>query len=71
MAREALLDTGVVSSPVRLGGNTLTDSAKNWAAHVHTNRLVKIVSDSGIGQLAVIGDNSTKPIITLKIYRSW
>ena len=63
-----MIDSGTVSSPVNLGGNTLTDSTKNWANNIHKNRLVRIVSDGGSGQLAVIDGNSSN---TLLIRGTW
>ncbi len=57
------LDSGLVSSPVAIGGNTLTDSTKSWATNVHRNRLIKIVSGLGVGQLAVIDGNASNTLI--------
>lgn len=62
------VDSGVVSSPVALNGNALTDATKNWAANVHKNRLVKIIRGFGVGQLAVIAGNSSN---TLVIKGTW
>lgn len=57
------VDAGVVTTPVAMGGNTLTDATKNWAAGIHKNRLVKIVSGAGVGQSKVIDNNTDKTLI--------
>lgn len=57
------IDSGLVSSPVKIGGNALTDSTKNWANNVHKNRLVKITKGPGVGQLAVILGNSSNTLV--------
>ncbi|GAH62311.1 unnamed protein product, partial [marine sediment metagenome] len=62
------VDSGTVSSPVQPGGNALSDNAKNWAPHIHINRLVKVIKGPGIGQQAVIQDNSAT---TLVIKGTW
>ena len=61
--KSLVMDSGIVSSPVALGGNALTDSTKNWANNVHKNRLAKIIRGSGVGQLAVISGNSSNTLI--------
>lgn len=62
------VDSGVVSFPVAVHGNDLRDTTKNWAAGAHKNRLVKIISGLGSGQLAVIDGNSAN---TLSIRGTW
>ncbi len=57
------VDSGVVSSTIFIGSNTLVDVAKYWASHIHKNRLVGIA-----GQLAVIQDNTAN---TLTIKGAW
>ncbi len=61
--RSLAVDSGLVSSPVAIANNTLTDSTKDWASGVHKNRLVKIVRGTGAGQIAVISDNSRNTLI--------
>lgn len=63
-----VIDSGLVSAPVNIGGNALSDSTKNWANNVHKNRLVKITKGPGVGQLAVIAGNSST---TLLIRGAW
>lgn len=62
------VDTGLVSSPVNAGGNTLSNSSRNWANNIHKNRLLKIIKGTGVGQSAVIAGNSST---TLLIRGSW
>jgi len=62
------IDYGTVAGPGAAGGNTVTDSLRNWAPHIHINRLVKIVSGLGAGQQAIIQDNSAT---TLLIRGTW
>lgn len=66
--RSMIIDSGLVSSPVKIGGNALSDSTKNWANDVHKYRLVKITKGPGVGQLAVINGNSSN---TLVIRGAW
>ncbi len=61
--RSLAVDSGIVSSTVQSGGNALSDSTKNWAPHIHINRLVKIISGQGAGQQAVIQDNSATTLV--------
>ncbi len=68
MAEDVIVDGGTVSTVVARGGNALTDATKNWAADVHRNRLVKITSGLGSGQLAIIDGNSGN---TLRIRGRW
>jgi hypothetical protein len=54
------IDSGHVTTPVNIGGNTLTDDTKNWGADICKNRLIKIISGSGEGQASIIVGNSDK-----------
>ena len=62
------VDSGTVTGAAAVGGNSLTDTTKNWATNVHRNRLVSIVRGTGAGQVAVIDSNSDK---TLIIKQAW
>lgn len=68
MVESLAIDSGNVTSTVYIGGNTLQDATKNWAANIHKNRLVKIIGGPGIGQLAVILSNTVN---TLVIKGTW
>jgi len=57
------IDSGVATDPSPAGTNVLTDNTKNWAVGAHKNRLVKIVSGAGAGQLAVISYNVAKSLV--------
>ena len=66
--RSLTVDSGTVTGAAAIGGNSLTDTTKNWATNVHRNRLVSIVRGTGAGQVAVIDSNSDK---TLIIKQAW
>lgn len=66
--RALATDGGVVTSPSAIGTNVLNDATKNWAPNVHKNRLVKIISGAGAGQLMVVGSNAAKALV---IKQSW
>ncbi|MBA7665620.1 hypothetical protein ES703_73694 [subsurface metagenome] len=57
------VDSGIVTSPAIIGGNSLSDSTKAWATDVHKNRLIKIIKGQGVGQLTVIVGNSHDSLI--------
>ncbi len=61
--RSLAIDGGMATSPVEAGGNALVDGNKSWAVGVHRNRLVKIISGSGAGQLVVIEGNSSQALV--------
>jgi len=62
------VDSGIVTSPAVVGGNSLSDSSKAWAANIHANRLVKIIRGEGAGQQASILGNSHDSLI---IRQTW
>lgn len=62
------IDTGVVSSTVQQGGNTLQDLSKGWAVNIHVGKRIKIVKGVGAGQQATIQANSMNTIV---IRTSW
>lgn len=66
--RSLTVDSGIVSFPVPTGKNFFQDSTKNWASNIHRNRLVKIVSGRGVGQLAIITGNTDDGLL---IKGSW
>lgn len=66
--RALATDGGVVTSPSAIGTNVLNDATKNWAPNVHKNRLVKIISGAGAGQLMVVDSNTAKALV---IKQSW
>lgn len=57
------VDSGEVSNPAAAGSNSLIDSSKAWAANMHINRIVKIVSGAGKGQQAFILGNTQNALI--------
>lgn len=63
-----IIESGRVTAPATVGTNTLNDFNKNWAANVHKNRQVRIVSGAGAGQFFPIESNNGK---TLVIRGSW
>ena len=67
-ARISIIDSGKVTDPVAVGGNTLSDKTKNWGANVHKNRLVRIDEGAGAGQIFSILGNSS---MSLTIRGSW
>ena len=66
--RSIAIDVGLTTSTSILGGNTLSDSTKFWAADIHRNRLVKIIRGAGAGQNAVIQENSGKALIIVGVW---
>ena len=66
--RSLAVEYGVVSSPVQVGGNTLSDGTKRWATNIHRNSLVRILKGMGAGQAALVSGNSDG---TLIIYTTW
>ncbi|GAI82723.1 unnamed protein product [marine sediment metagenome] len=63
-----IVDTGRVTAPALVGTNVLNDNTKIWAANIHKNRLVRIISGPGIGQTFVIDSNIAS---TLVIKGAW
>lgn len=61
--RSLAVDSGIVSSPVSAGGNSLSDTTKAWAINVHKTRLVKIIRGEGVGQLAVLDGNASNSLV--------
>lgn len=65
--RNLAVDSGVVTSPVPIGGNVIADTSKTWATDIHRNRLVKVIS-RGYSQQALIGGNEFD---ALRIVGAW
>ncbi len=59
----AVVDDGTVTTPMVTGGNSLSDATKAWQNGVHKNRIVRILSGQGAGQVAFIVDNSRDSLI--------
>lgn len=59
------VDGGTITAPCVVGTNTLQDISKEWAAYIHTNRIVKVTSAStGRTQQAFILANSQNMLRT-------
>lgn len=58
-----IVDTGRVTTPAPVGTNILNDNTKIWAANVHKNRLVRIISGPGVGQTVLIESNSASALV--------
>ncbi len=58
-----IVDTGRVTAPALVGTNVLNDNTKIWAANVHKNRLVRIISGPGVGQTALIESNTASALV--------
>jgi len=61
--RSLAVDSGIVTSPAGLGGNSLSDSTKSWAANIHRNRLVKVIRGTGADQIGIIQSNSNDSLV--------
>lgn len=59
----SIIESGVVSTPVSAGGNSLTDSTKAWATDVHKNRVLRITDQQGLTQIGVVSANSRDSLI--------
>lgn len=57
------IDSGVTSSAAAAGGNVLSDQSKSWAADIHRNKLVRILTGTGAGQQAQILGNSINVLV--------
>jgi len=68
MIKSLAVDSGIVTTSQPVGSNILQDSKKNWQADIHRNRLVKIVSGAGAGQVRSIRSNGPS---TLVIEGTW
>jgi len=58
-----IVDSGRVTAPALAGTNVLNDNTKIWAANIHKNRLVRIISGPGTGQTALIESNSASALV--------
>ena len=61
--RNLAVDSGIVTTTVAAGANTLADSTKKWLGNVHRNRLIKIITGVGAGQSAFISANSPNGLV--------
>lgn len=59
----SVIDSGKITSPVVIGGNSLTDDNKNWGADIHKYRLAKITDGVAEGQIRVIIGNSSNSLV--------
>jgi len=61
--RSLAVDTGILTSPVATGGNTVVDASKNWGTNIHRNRLVRIKSQNTSLQASISSNTPTTLII--------
>lgn len=57
------VEYGIITSLINAGGNTLSDSTKSWAANVHKNRQLRIITVSGTIHHATILANSSDSLV--------
>jgi len=59
----AVVEYGVITSPVASGGNTLGDTTKQWIVDVHKYRLLRVIPVAGAAQQAWIEGNAANTIL--------